>query len=162
MKKLITYILVSILISASLAVATPIANAEGAATAVKCETTDECGPGEICNAKKVCEKAANVLLPRPTKVGGKEVKELKAVADLPEITDRQFFTSAIKTILGLSMVITLVAIIVAAIYYIYAQGAEDDIKKGKDIILYLIIGMAVMAGAYGVISGIAQFEFFTP
>lgn len=119
----------------------------------------ECAEGQILNSKGKCEATSSVLLPRPGSTNTK-YNELKAVSDLPELTDKAFFTSAIKTILGLSMVITLVAIIIAAIYYIYAQGEEESITKGKDIILYLIIGLAVMAGAYGIISGIAQFEFF--
>jgi len=162
MKKLLTYILVTILMTASLATTSQTANA---ATGAPCDKDGNCGSGEICTLlygaqQKKCEAASSVLLPRPGTTNTK-YKELKAVSDLPELTDRAFFTSAIKTILGLSMVITLIAIIIAAIYYIYAQGQEENLTKGKDIILYLIIGLAVMAGAYGIISGIAQFEFFS-
>lgn len=182
MKKLITYILVSILISASLMVTTasagptgdtmvpmdePAPFSDGSKFEPKpidtgCKTNTDCLTGQICTSYGLCLNATDVLLPRPTKINDKEVKELKAVADLPEISDRAFFTTAIKTILGLSMVLTLVAVIVIAIYFVYAQGSDEDISKAKDILLYLIIGMAVMAGAYGVISGIAQFEYFKP
>lgn len=102
------------------------------------------------------------LLPRPGLEEGKEVtpEELEAVASLPEITPEQAFTTAIKTILGWSMLLALIAIIVAAIYYLQSRGTEEDISKAKSIIIYLIIGMAIMAAAYGIIAGIAQFEFF--
>lgn len=102
------------------------------------------------------------LLPRPGEEIGKELppEELEAVAALPEVTPEAVFSTAIKTILGWSMLLALIAIIVAAIYYMQSRGTEEDISKAKNIIIYLIIGMALMAAAYGVISGIAQFKFF--
>lgn len=33
--------------------------------------------------------------------------------------------------------------------------------KAKDIILYLVIGMAIIAAAYGIVAGITQFNVFS-
>lgn len=86
--------------------------------------------------------------------------EVGQVAKLPELTEISIMTEIIKLILGWSMLITLVAIIVAAMYYLIGRGKEEDITKAKDILVYLLIGIAIMAAAYGIVVGIAQFEFF--
>ena len=99
------------------------------------------------------------LLPRPTTTG-EGVTELTATGNLPKVSIENFYATIIKTLLGWAMLITLAAIVVAAIYYLKSRGKEEDISKAKDIILYLAIGMAIMAGAYGIVSGLVQFEFF--
>lgn len=86
--------------------------------------------------------------------------ELKAVAALPEVTITQTITIIIKTILGWSMLITLVVLVFMGIYYLQSLGNEDDLSKVKNMMVYLVIGMAIMAAAYGVIVGVAQFDFF--
>lgn len=82
------------------------------------------------------------------------------IANLPQLTDTSLFMNIIQIILGWSMLITLVALVVAAIYYLISRGKEEDITKAKDIIIYLLIGMAIMASAYGIVVGITQFRFF--
>ncbi len=48
----------------------------------------------------------------------------------------------------------------AGVYYLKSRGQEEDITKAKTIIIYIIIGVTIMAAAYGVITGISQFNFF--
>jgi len=86
--------------------------------------------------------------------------EHQAVANLPDVTSEEAFSFAIKTVLEWSMILTIIAIVMAAIYYIQSLGNEEDLSKVKNIIIYLIIGMAIMAAAYGIISGVSQFNFF--
>jgi hypothetical protein len=86
--------------------------------------------------------------------------ETAAVGALPELTAEGAAAEFIKLVLEWSMAITLVAIIVAAIYFIISRGKEEDISKAKDIMFYLVIGMAIMSASYALVSGIAQFEFF--
>lgn len=99
------------------------------------------------------------LLPLST-TDGEGSEELEATGNLPKVSIENFYTTIIKTVLGWAMLITLAAIVVAAIYYLKSRGKEEDISKAKDIILYLAIGMGIMAGAYGIVSGLVQFEFF--
>ena len=121
----------------------------------------------LAYAGNVDEKVSD-LLPRPGESTGTEegskitqkYKELDAVGNLPEIGIEGAMTTVIKTILGWAMIITVVALVVMGIYYLISMGNEEDISKAKDIILYLIIGMAIMAAAYGVVAGISQFDFF--
>ena len=106
---------------------------------------------------------ADELVPRITETDpeiAEKYDEVNAIANLPAVTIERGIGDAIKAILGWSMAFTIVAIVVAAMYYLISQGNDDDISKAKTIILYLIIGIAIMAAAYGIITGITQFDFF--
>ncbi|MCK5345127.1 MAG: hypothetical protein KAR20_17075, partial [Candidatus Heimdallarchaeota archaeon] len=59
-----------------------------------------------------------------------------------------------------AMLLTIAAIVVAAIFYILSRGNEEETSKAKNIILYLVIGMVIMAAAYGLVAGVVQFDFF--
>lgn len=86
--------------------------------------------------------------------------EVGNVAKLPELSETALVTETIKLILGWAMLIALIALVAASIYYLTARGKEEDITKAKDITFYLVIGMAIMAAAYGIVVGISQFKFF--
>lgn len=124
---------------------------------------DGCPNGEVCDAG-ICRSLIEVLTGRPGKTSSDVEKypELDPVADLPNVGIEGAITSTVKTILGWAMSITLITLVVSAIYYIQSRGNEEDVKKAKDMMLYLIIGMAIMAGAYGLVSGLSQFKFFGP
>lgn len=106
------------------------------------------------------------LLPRPGEDKGGDIgniydsDELKAVANLPKVTTENIMTTIIRSILGWSMILTIAALVFAGIFYLRSMGNEEDLNKAKSIILYLIIGIAIMAAAYGIVLGISQFNFF--
>jgi hypothetical protein len=104
------------------------------------------------------EETLNKVIPKPGT--SDKFKEIDNVAGLPEVTLESAISVTIETILAWAMLLTLVAIVVAGIYFIQSRGTEEDITKAKDIILYLVIGMAIMAASYGVIAGLSQFKFF--
>lgn len=89
-----------------------------------------------------------------------EEDAVQVVRGLPEMELEQVIVSVIRTILGWSMLLTIIAIVVAAIYYLKSQGNEEDLNKAKNIIVYLLVGIAIMATAYGIVVGISQFDFF--
>ncbi len=89
----------------------------------------------------------------------KDYPETAAVSNLPQVTDSQLITTIIKTILGAASLLTIIAIVVAGIYFLIARGEEEKATKAKGILTYLIIGMVIIAAAYAVISGVAQFDF---
>jgi uncharacterized membrane protein len=82
------------------------------------------------------------------------------VNQLPSIDMNTGIAFVIKTILSWAMLFTIIGIVVAAIFFLVSQGKEENITKAKDILVYLIIGMIIMASAYGIITGISQFDFF--
>lgn len=119
------------------------------------------------------ENIDELLLPRPgEKYDGAEDEddgsttkpfydELSAVQGLPEVTDQEVITSAIKTILGAASLLAIIAVCVAGLYYLIARGDEEKVTKAKNILVYLIIGMVVISASYAVVSGIAQFDFLS-
>ena len=52
----------------------------------------------------------------------------------------------------LALAIVPVAVIVGAFFILSAGGVPDNMKKGKDIILYAVIGLAILLFARGIAS----------
>lgn len=118
----------------------------------------------LLTANSVLAVNISDLIFRPGEKSASDVSEYPEtgyVADLPEVSIEAAITSTVKTILGWAMIISIIALVVSAIFYIQSRGKEEDVTKAKDIMLYLIIGMAIMAAAYGIVIGLSQFEFFT-
>lgn len=128
-----------------------------AKTGVACTSNLQCDVAEVCKNKKCVE-----LVPRPGegKTETNNNKEIVLVGKLPEVTLESAFTSIIKTILTWTTIFIITALVAAGVYYLRSRGQEEDITKAKTIIIYIIIGVAIMAAAYGVITGISQFNFF--
>jgi len=131
----------------------------------QCMKDDNCKSGLIChpegeidangNQQKYCRQLIEILTQRPVSTG-----DAGNVKKLPDVGLGGGITLAIKTVLRLAMYLTTIAIVVAAIYYIISRGKDEDMTKAKDIILYLVIGMAIMAASYGIVAGITQFNVF--
>lgn len=153
MKKLVLITLSTILLTLSIS---------GTVSAAECDADFQCAPGTKC-IDGSCLDPIEIMLERPGEYDDGTLKspvETGAVADLPNISLESGFKTAMKTILGAAMIITIAGIVFAAVYYLISQGNDEDISKAKNIILYLIIGMAIMAAAYGIVSGVIQFDFF--
>ena len=158
MKKLflitISAIIINILLSSQLVLAgdKPLNQA--------CKMTSDCTKGLLCfpegNKEAICMNALEVLTGKASKANTPTTN----IATLPDITIQEGISTAIKAILRAAMLLTIAAISVSAMYYLTSRGKEEDITKAKDIILYLIIGMAVMAAAYGIVAGITKFNVF--
>lgn len=123
-----------------------------------CTSNLECGDAEFCTNGKCVE-----LVPRlgegNTDISEK-YKETTQVGQLPELTLESAFTSIIKTVLTWTTIFIISALVVAGFYYLKSRGQEEDITKAKNIIIYILIGVTIMAAAYGIITGISQFNFF--
>lgn len=138
-----------------------------------CDTNSDCADGLICRTfgkdtnnklAKICDDLVSALTQRPfnpdvdVNVKGKD--DSKYIRALPDVSLEGGMTLAIKAMLRSAMYLTIIAIVVAAIYYIISRGKDEDMTKAKDIILYLVIGMAIIAAAYGVVAGVTQFNVF--
>lgn len=113
----------------------------------------------LASSQFVFATSVDQLVPRDI-MKDSPYSDSSAVSKLPNVTIEAAITSVIKTVLGWSIIFTLAALIVAAVYYLIAQGKEDEIGKSKDIIVYLVIGLAIMSAAYGIVTGILKFKFF--
>ena len=128
------------------------------AVGLDCTKDSECPGNELCQYNK-CVSATDGLLPKPNG-SGETYNATKTLQNLPSVSSSEVIAKIIKNVLGFSMSMTLIALVVAGIFYITARGDDEQITKAKNIILYLVIGMAVMAASYGIVAGITQFQFF--
>jgi len=106
----------------------------------------------------LCAATIEELLPVNTTINTNtpNTSEQKAYDDLPHLSPEELGTSIIKTLLAWSIIFTVIAIVVAGVYYLTSEGEEDKVTKAKSIIIYLIIGAVVMGAAYGVVTGLSQ------
>lgn len=151
MKKLIL-----LTISLTITMSTMMANI-ATTEALTCTQKSDCPNKEICD-NGTCKNLIDTLTQKPNSSDPNQTT--KNIQNLPDVTLESVGATVIKTLLGWSMLFTIIAIVVAAMYYLTAQGKEESLSKAKSIILYLVIGLAVMAGAYGIVTGITQFNFF--
>lgn len=123
------------------------------------ETIKKNSDGTIDNTLwGTCKSIVDALTQRPpVDATNPDARNVKA---LPDVSLEGGMTLAIKAMLRSAMYLTIIAIVVAAIYYIISRGKDEDMTKAKDIILYLVIGMAIIAAAYGVVAGVTQFNVF--
>ncbi len=69
---------------------------------------------------------------------------------------------AVKVMLIATGLLLFVALVVASIMMIISMGKEAEIGKAKNIILYSVIGLVIIATSYAIIFGISSLEFFLP
>jgi len=122
--------------------------------------------GQIAYAVDPATVNIDELINRPVDKATGQVKtgtseEQEQITKLPEVDAPQLLTTVIKYILRLAAILTMIALIITAIYYLISMGKEEDISKARNILIYLIIGIVIIAGSYGVVTGLSQFDFFT-
>lgn len=65
----------------------------------------------------------------------------------------------LKIFLGLVGLGSMVAFIYGGAVWMQARGNQEDVQKGKDVLKYAVVGIAVAAGAYTVVNFVTtQFE----
>jgi len=104
------------------------------------------------------QPSLDALTPRPGDTT--KYSDLSTIKKLPNITIETGIADIIKTILQLSMALALIALLFVGIYFLKSRGEDEDTGKAKKMLQYLLIGMLVIASAYGIVSGISQFNFF--
>lgn len=67
--------------------------------------------------------------------------------------------SIIKILLGIAGTLAFIAFTVSGVMLVTAHGNEEIVTKVKNIFLYSVIGLIVIAAAYGVIYGIMTLSF---
>jgi hypothetical protein len=68
-------------------------------------------------------------------------------------------SSMITALLSLAGAIFIALIVYGGFLWMTSRGAEDKIKKGKEVITYSIIGIVIIAGAYAITSLVAGAAF---
>ena len=67
--------------------------------------------------------------------------------------------NVIKFVLGITGALALVSFTYSGILMVTARGAEDQIKKGKEMIFMSILALAIIAISYAIVLGISQLKF---
>ncbi len=66
----------------------------------------------------------------------------------------------ITTVLPLSGAVALMMFLVGAIYWVISAGNPEQVKKGRDTVVWALLGSVVVVGSYVALSFI--FKIFTP
>lgn len=102
--------------------------------------------------QKLNEKQLEILFKDSQKTS-----ELNALPKADILTE--IVPGLIKLSLQLAGVFGFVMAVYAGILLVTARGDEESVKKGRDILLYSIIAIAVISAAFAIVSGIVNFRF---
>ncbi|OGJ56260.1 hypothetical protein A3D88_04090 [Candidatus Peribacteria bacterium RIFCSPHIGHO2_02_FULL_52_16] len=91
---------------------------------------------------------AAILLGRtPAMAQGRTLTvDLGATISFPELVG-----NAVEAFALISILFTTVLFLVGAFMMVMSRGKEDQVSKGKDLMIQSLIGMAVVGGAYALI-----------
>ena len=94
-------------------------------------TTTTSNPNNV-NLETLFPSNTETLTHSDGKIGEKEIEAFKA---LPKVSAEQVVGSLILQILEWTFILTVIAIVVAAYYYLISRGNDEDITKAKNLSL---------------------------
>lgn len=77
-----------------------------------------------------------------------------------ETTFSDVYSGIAKLILGFATIMIFVGIVVAGAFLVMGQGEEGAVTKAKQIIMYIAIGVAILAASYAIVIGISRINPF--
>lgn len=77
-----------------------------------------------------------------------------------EKTFSDIFGGIAKLILGVATIGIFVGLVVAGVFLVVGQGEEGSITKVKSIVMYLLIGVVILAASYAIVTGISRINPF--
>ncbi len=101
--------------------------------------------------------APNILeiLPESSIHEDKSLAAMVSTGDLEE----QVLPAAIKMFLGMVATISFVMFIYAGVNLIISQGNEEEMTKFKNMLLWSVIGLAVITMSYAIVKGVMAINF---
>lgn len=87
--------------------------------------------------------------------------KLSYVNQLPGGSWQEILAAVIKLILAITGTLTLISFTVSGVMMVTARGDDDTISKARNMLLWSIVGLAVIAGSYALVTGISQLNFFS-
>jgi len=97
-----------------------------------------------------------ITYPNETNPNGSKVS---LVAQLPSGTWQQILATVIQMLLSICGTLTFIAFVVGGVMMVTARGAEEQIKKGKAILLWSVVALLVIAVSFAVVTGVTQLLF---
>jgi hypothetical protein len=102
---------------------------------------------------------AQDLVPDRRLPDGSTVSKVQLVRNLPDNNWPVLLASIIQIVLAVVGSLALIAFTYGGIVMITGQGNEEQIKKGKEILLWSIVALIVIAASYALVLGISQLRF---
>ena len=146
MKKILTILGISIILSQLILATTNVVFAENS------ENSKEPPPEDI------------LLNPFVDTDSGTNVKGSKAslVENLPTGSWQQILSDTIKLLLAVSGTLSLASFTVGGILFLSAQGDESKVGNAKKLILYSLLALGIIATSYAIVLGVSQLQFLGP
>lgn len=71
----------------------------------------------------------------------------------------QILAGVIQFVLGITGSLAFISFTYGGVLMVTARGNEEQIKKGKDILTWSVIALAIIATSYAVVLGVSQLRF---
>jgi hypothetical protein len=102
--------------------------------------------------------AADPTLFKP--VTGPSGGKITYVNALPSGEWTSIMGSVISLILAITGSLAFAAFTYGGVLMVTAQGNDEQIRKGKNILFWSILALVIIAGSYGIVIGVSQLKFF--
>ncbi len=105
----------------------------------------------------LAKNSTNPLLPIVPPAPGSKIQ---LVQQLPALTGPELFGIIIKLTLSVVGALAFISFTVGGVMMVTANGQEDKMSKGKKILLWSLLALAIIATSYAIVLGITQLKFF--
>lgn len=95
---------------------------------------------------------------------GSTVSKITLVKQLPGAkttkTWQDIMASVIRIVLAITGSLAFAAFTYGGVMMVTAQGNDDQIRKGKNILFWAVLALVIIATSYAIVIGITQLKFF--
>lgn len=88
-----------------------------------------------------------------------QTSKIGVVAALPQGTTTSIIAGVIRFLLAICGTIALTSFTFAGILMVTEMGNDEQITKAKKVLLWSVIALAIIAGSYGIVTGVSQLQF---
>ena len=94
----------------------------------------------------------------PVKQG--TTSKINLLQNLPKSEWQTIMANVIKTVLAITGSLAFAAFTYGGVMMVTAQGQDEQIRKGKNIIFWSVLALVIIAASYAIVIGLTQLKFF--